>query len=245
MQKKLISTILSVLFLAVAITPAQAAPGSTRADIVIVERDKSPENSPKTTAEAAASMITQEIILQAMSLIGVRYKWGGNSPETGLDCSGFIRYVFQKSVNIALPRSASAMSRIGLRVDKDELQPGDLVFFNTLRRQFSHVGLYLGNNKFIHAPSTGKNITIANMDQKYWATRYNGARRMDRENGASLIEVAAVQEEGGDTPILRSKARTKVSSKTGSRKKTAKPGPSATKQARVTSAATKAKSKKR
>lgn len=127
----------------------------------------------------------QDLLLSAMNLIGVKYKWGGNTPESGLDCSGFIRYVFQNTLNIALPRTALGMSRTGDTIDKGELKPGDLVFFNTLKRQFSHVGIYLGDNRFIHAPRTGRNIEVANMGDKYWTSRFNGARRMselDHEN---------------------------------------------------------------
>ena len=152
-----------------------------KSDIVFIERHPSSGTTTHPIADATASVIVQEIILQAMSLIGVRYRWGGNTPETGLDCSGFIRHVFQQSANVLLPRTAYAMSQIGQSIDRDELQPGDLVFFNTLRRQFSHVGIYLGDNRFIHAPSTGKTITVANMKQKYWHARYNGARRVNHD----------------------------------------------------------------
>jgi hypothetical protein len=164
--------------------PVQALPTDdtpASSDIVIVERHHSSEPIKDPLAEVTASVIMQEIILQAMSLIGVRYRWGGNTPETGLDCSGFIRHVFQQSANVVLPRTAYAMSQIGKSIGRDELQPGDLVFFNTLRRQFSHVGIYLGDNRFIHAPSTGKTITVTNMNHRYWTSRYNGARRVNQE----------------------------------------------------------------
>lgn len=120
----------------------------------------------------------QDLLLSALSLIGVKYKWGGNTPESGLDCSGFVRYVFQNSLKIALPRSALGMSKMGKNVEKGALQPGDLVFFNTLRRQFSHVGIYLGRNQFIHSPRKGKSIEVSDMNKAYWTTRYNGARRV-------------------------------------------------------------------
>lgn len=135
----------------------------------------------------------QDLLLSAMSLIGVKYKWGGDTPESGLDCSGFIRYVFQNSLNIALPRTALGMSRVGDDIDKHELKPGDLVFFNTLKRKFSHVGIYLGDNRFIHAPRTGKNIEIANMGDRYWTSRFDGARRMN-ELDSQNIDVAALLE---------------------------------------------------
>lgn len=121
-----------------------------------------------------------DLLLQAMSLIGVAYRFGGNSPETGLDCSGFIQYVFKKSLRVTLPRTAAGMAQVGREIERDELKAGDLVFFNTRGFRYSHVGIYLGNNKFIHAPRTGKNIEVANMSQSYWTGRYNGARRVSR-----------------------------------------------------------------
>ncbi len=120
----------------------------------------------------------QDLLLSAMGLIGVKYKWGGNTPESGLDCSGFVRYVFQNSLNIVLPRTALNMSRMGDNIEKEELKPGDLVFFNTLKRQFSHVGIYLGDNRFIHSPRKGRTVEVANMEDRYWTTRFNGGRRM-------------------------------------------------------------------
>jgi cell wall-associated NlpC family hydrolase len=113
-----------------------------------------------------------------MSLVGIHYRRGGSSPESGLDCSGLVRYVFKQSNNIDLPRTSAEMSRVGEQVDKKDLQPGDLVFFNTLKRAFSHVGIYLGDNKFIHAPSSGGEVRIESMDLSYWKARFNGARRI-------------------------------------------------------------------
>lgn len=133
----------------------------------------------------------QGLLLSAMSLIGVKYKWGGNTPESGLDCSGFVRYVFQNSLNIMLPRTALNMSQQGDTIDKEELKPGDLVFFNTLKRKFSHVGIYLGDNRFIHAPRTGRSIEIANMGDRYWTTRFNGARRVS-ELDHETIDIEAL-----------------------------------------------------
>ena len=118
-----------------------------------------------------------QIALEALSLVGIRYRYGGNSPEQGLDCSGLVRYVFREA-GTDLPRTSDEMSRRGRPVDQQDLQPGDLVFFNTLNRAFSHVGIYLGNNQFVHAPSTGRNVRVENMDMAYWKTRFNGARRV-------------------------------------------------------------------
>lgn len=118
-----------------------------------------------------------QVVIEALSLVGIRYRFGGNSPEQGLDCSGLVRYVFREA-GTDLPRTSNEMSQRGQPIDKHDLQPGDLVFFNTLNRAFSHVGIYLGNNQFIHAPSTGRNVRVENMDMSYWKTRFNGARRV-------------------------------------------------------------------
>nr|WP_307835890.1 C40 family peptidase [Chromobacterium sp. ASV5] len=131
-----------------------------------------------------------DLLLQAMSLLGVAYRFGGNTPDDGLDCSGFIRYVFQKSLRVNLPRTAAEMARVGKSVGRGELMPGDLVFFNTRGFSYSHVGIYMGNNKFIHAPRTGKNIEVANLSQSYWTARYNGARRVNRSTAQQAADTS-------------------------------------------------------
>ena len=123
----------------------------------------------------------QEVLINALSLTGIQYKYGGNSPATGFDCSGFVRYVFRNAANLSLPPTARAIAQIGKSVKKDELQPGDLVFFNTLKSAFSHVGIYLGDNKFIHAPSKGKAVEVESMQNSYWSSRFEGAQRLDEE----------------------------------------------------------------
>lgn len=121
----------------------------------------------------------REVLVNALSLTGTQYKYGGNSPETGFDCSGFVRYVFKQAASLTLPHSALAISQIGKTVPKSELQPGDLVFFNTLKATFSHVGIYLGNNRFIHSPSKGGQVRVENMQDGYWAKHFNGAQRIE------------------------------------------------------------------
>jgi len=116
----------------------------------------------------------------ALDLVGVRYRRGGSSPETGFDCSGFVSHVF-KSMGTILPRSAREMSKNSEVIRKSELQPGDLVFFNTMRRAFSHVGIYLGNNQFVHSPASGGEVRIDDLREKYWGKRFNGARRVNAE----------------------------------------------------------------
>lgn len=121
---------------------------------------------------------TAELVIRSLSLLGVNYKWGGNTPATGLDCSGLVRHVYSETIGKVLPRRAVEMSRVGESVDRHSLEPGDLVFFNTLRRAFSHVGIYIGDNQFVHAPARGKTVTVASMDDRYWSRRFNGARRL-------------------------------------------------------------------
>ena len=120
-----------------------------------------------------------DVVVGALNMIGVRYRWGGDTPDSGLDCSGFVRYVFQDTLGMALPRRAEEMSRVGEKVRMSELKPGDLVFFNTMRRTFSHVGIYIGDNKFVHSPSTGSTIRVDDLDDGYWEKRFTGARRLE------------------------------------------------------------------
>lgn len=111
-------------------------------------------------------------------MLGIRYKYGGATPENGLDCSGLVRYVFKEAWGANLPRTSKEISKLGEHVDTKDLQPGDLVFYNTLKRGFSHVGIYLGDNKFIHSPAAGGEVRIESMDLNYWKKRFNGARRI-------------------------------------------------------------------
>lgn len=121
----------------------------------------------------------QDLVIKGLEFVGVPYRRGGNTVESGLDCSGFTRLVFLDSNGIDLPRTAAEQAHVGTQVSADELKPGDLVFFNTMRRAYSHVGIYLGNNQFVHAPKPGAEIRVENMQQSYWVSKYNGARRLD------------------------------------------------------------------
>ena len=120
----------------------------------------------------------KNLITRAMALLGVPYKMGGTSESSGFDCSGFVRHIYEKSVGQILPRRAVDQARATEVIDKEELKPGDLVFFNTMRRAFSHVGIYVGDGKFIHAPRTGKSVNVEDMRSAYWQKRFNGARRV-------------------------------------------------------------------
>jgi cell wall-associated NlpC family hydrolase len=116
--------------------------------------------------------------MQALGHLGIRYKYGGSSPVTGFDCSGLVRYVVSQAVGLVLPRDTRSLSTLGARVSSDELQPGDLVFFNTLRKPFSHVGIYVGDRRFVHAPASGGAVELVNMSERYWQSRFDGARRL-------------------------------------------------------------------
>jgi cell wall-associated NlpC family hydrolase len=134
--------------------------------------------APTDPVAAGASGEQSEAALIALSLVGTRYAAGGGSPETGFDCSGLVAYVFARSMQLRLPRNTFDLARASAAVEPGELRPGDLVFYNTQRRAFSHVGIYLGESRFVHAPSTGGAVRIEAMDLRYWAQRFDGARRV-------------------------------------------------------------------
>jgi cell wall-associated NlpC family hydrolase len=120
----------------------------------------------------------KELVMHGLGLLGIRYKFGGNNPEQGFDCSGFVRYIYNQVAGLVLPRSSHDMVKVGQSVAPNELQPGDLVFYNTRRAPNSHVGIYIGDQRFVHAPSTGGVVEIADMKGSYWVKRFNGARRV-------------------------------------------------------------------
>lgn len=124
--------------------------------------------------EAKASAL----VVGALGFLGVPYRRGGSDAETGFDCSGFVRAIYQQTAGLLLPRRASEQAAATEKIDKTELKPGDLVFFNTMRRAFSHVGIYVGNGKFIHAPKPGGEVRVEDLGASYWAKRFDGARRV-------------------------------------------------------------------
>ena len=132
-----------------------------------------------------ASSVLRDTVGEALSLIGIPYKRGGVNPESGFDCSGFVSHVFRQSMGLILPHNAKAMSKEGEKIDKKELQPGDLVFFNTMRRAFSHVGIYIGDGQFIHSPKPGAEVRVESLSLAYWARRFDGARRVPVESDTS------------------------------------------------------------
>ena len=125
---------------------------------------------------------TTDLISTAVGLMGIPYLRGGNSAETGFDCSGFVRYIYKETIGLVLPRSADQQANSTQKIDRSELKPGDLVFFNTMKRTFSHVGIYLGEGKFIHSPRSGASVRIEDMRIPYWNVRFDGARRVEGGN---------------------------------------------------------------
>lgn len=141
----------------------------------------SPSLAEETTTQSVADGVKEKAqpLLKALSMIGTPYKFGSSNPEKGVDCSGFVKHVYKQSADISLPRSAAEMSKQGEKVAKSELKPGDLVFFNTRKKPNSHVGIYAGDGTFVHASSSRtKEVTISRIGEKYWANRFNGARRV-------------------------------------------------------------------
>jgi cell wall-associated NlpC family hydrolase len=145
----------------------------------VIEQAVMPAASPAPIAEAGkAATGIDSALKNALDLIGIRYRRGGNSPTSGFDCSGFVSHVFHEGLGLYLPHSAKAMSKTGSPVERTALKPGDLVFFTTVRKTISHVGIYLGDNLFVHAPRRGGKIRIDDMDERYWTKRFRGARRV-------------------------------------------------------------------
>ncbi|WP_304672288.1 C40 family peptidase [Neisseria bergeri] len=129
-----------------------------------------------------------ELIGNAMGLLGVAYHYGGTSVSTGFDCSGFMQHIFKRAMGINLPRTSAEQAQMGTPVARSELQPGDMVFFRTLGgSRISHVGLYIGNDRFIHAPRTGKNIEITSLSHKYWSGKYAFARRVKKNDPSRFL----------------------------------------------------------
>jgi len=118
-------------------------------------------------------------LIHALQALGVQYRYGGRSPETGFDCSGLITHVFERAWGMLLPPGTAALSKVGTAVKAKELEPGDLVFYNTRNRPYSHVGIYLGDGRFLHAPRSGATVRVESLQTPYWRTRFNGARRLD------------------------------------------------------------------
>ena len=151
------------------------APKAVEPEAPVVE-----QQAPSVEARSAVPpQRASDLVVNALGLLGISYRRGGNTPASGFDCSGMVRYVFLSALGLDLPRRAQEISRVGAKVDRNDLKPGDLVFYNTLKKTFSHVGIYLGDNRFIHAPASGGAVRVEDMSQSYWTSRFNGARRVE------------------------------------------------------------------
>ncbi len=168
-----------------------SAPGATGTDGAdpIASFAKTPAPSLVQQMRDGAS----DMVITAMNFLGVPYKRGGNSAETGFDCSGFTRHIFEKSIGLILPRRADDQAQTSslISVTRDELKPGDLVFFNTLKRTFSHVGIYVGEGKFIHSPRSGSEVRVEDMRLAYWNKRFTGARRAPQAGVSPTVSTSA------------------------------------------------------
>ncbi|WP_084628259.1 C40 family peptidase [Silanimonas lenta] len=137
-----------------------------------------PLRSPRTSAPVPLDLRANDVLMQAMGLIGTRYRFGGSNPQQGFDCSGFTSWVFREAVGLALPRTAAdQFAEVGTPVPRDALAAGDLVFFRQGRGRIDHVGIYVGEGRFVHAPSRGGRVRIDVLDEPHWQRSYRGAKR--------------------------------------------------------------------
>ena len=134
-----------------------------------------------------------DLVFNAIGFLGVPYRRGGNSADTGFDCSGFVRAMYQQTIGLVLPRRANEQAAATQTIDRKDLQPGDLVFFNTMRQAFSHVGIYVGEGKFIHSPKPGAQVRVEDMGLAYWSHRFDGARRVKSSDTAAAGDQQAVR----------------------------------------------------
>jgi murein DD-endopeptidase len=167
-------------------TSGTQAASDTRLEVPASSRAQSPvpiEPAINASSETQTESLSQgrSIVSEASKYMGIPYRWGGTSPQTGFDCSGFVQFIFRHTLNIKLPRMPVDMSRLGLRVNREELAPGDLVFFNTRGGKFTHVGIYVNDSQFIHSPMPGTRVTVSRMDSAYYRHRFTYAVRIPTE----------------------------------------------------------------
>lgn len=192
---------LSLLLLCAA-GSAQALPPPTAEDDIgrfvaekgLLERLEGVRHSVEETVRASSmAHRASDLVVTAMGFLGVPYRRGGNHADTGFDCSGFVRAMYEQTVGLLLPRRADQQAAATQRIERRDLQPGDLVFFNTMRRAFSHVGIYVGDGKFIHSPKPGAQVRVEDMGVAYWSQRFDGARRV-LQDPAAIPAPAALPE---------------------------------------------------
>lgn len=169
---------ISAILVALLVSKAFAAPAAPADDMDKFLNDKGLLGQIEQVRQTVTNKAS-ELVVNAFSFLGVPYRRGGNTVETGFDCSGFVRAMYQQTVGLILPRKAEQQAAATEKIEKAELQPGDLVFFNTMRRAFSHVGIYVGSGKFIHSPKPGGEVRVEDMGESYWKHRFDGARRVN------------------------------------------------------------------
>lgn len=141
--------------------------------------------------KASSESESTALAATALNMLGIKYSFGGGAPSTGFDCSGLVVYAAEKSLGLKLPRQSASIAQQGTSVKRSELQQGDLVFFNTRGHRNSHVGIYLGDQKFVHAPRSGSVVRIESMDIAYWRKRYDGARRLVPDESMTVATQAS------------------------------------------------------
>ena len=145
-------------------------------------RQPEPDSEQADADEPGTAGPGSEIVMQALANVGKPYRWGGSGPAEGFDCSGLVAHVFDDALGMKLPRTSVQMSTRGARIERGRLSAGDLVFFNTSRHAYSHVGIYIGRGRFVHAPSSGSLVRVERLSNAYWSGRFNGARRLVAQN---------------------------------------------------------------
>ena len=178
---RLKALLFSVMLASLPALNAAAAPTAQGDDIEKLLAEKGLMSQLEQVRQTVGSKAS-DLVVNAMGFLGVPYKRGGNSAETGFDCSGFVRAMYEQTIGLVLPRRADQQAAATQSIDKADLKPGDLVFFNTLRRTFSHVGIYVGEGRFIHSPKPGAQVRVENMKIDYWSSRFDGARRVQATN---------------------------------------------------------------
>jgi cell wall-associated NlpC family hydrolase len=182
---------LSLLLLAACVSANAAPPASAEEDAGRFMEEKGLFTKKLEQVRVTVADRASNLVVTAMGFLGVPYRRGGNTADTGFDCSGFVRAMYEQTIGLVLPRRANEQAAATQTIDRKDLQPGDLVFFNTMKRAFSHVGIYVGEGKFIHSPKPGAQVRVEDMGQNYWQQRFNGARRVLSLSPAA--ETAAVQ----------------------------------------------------
>jgi cell wall-associated NlpC family hydrolase len=187
---------LSLLLLAACASAHALPPASAEDDVGRFMIEKGLLEQVRETVVGGAATVSHgasNLVVTAMGFLGVPYRRGGTSWDTGFDCSGFVKAIYEQTVGLILPRRANEQAAATQHIDRRDLQPGDLVFFNTLRRAFSHVGIYIGDGKFIHSPKPGAQVRVEDMSGPYWSPRFDGARRVLPTERATPAAAAAAQ----------------------------------------------------